>query len=204
MDKPITLIHIGKCGGSTVSCLLKNNNINFNGFHMKAPVFDNNNKYVIIIRNPIKRFISAFNWRYKLVVIDKSQKNRFVDENKTLKYYNSVNKLAKEINDFDKNKTYIHHINEDINFYLYDFLKKCKKDNIIGVITTENINDDIKKVFGIDNNLHERKNNTNLCSKLSNLEYENLKKYLHKDYECINKLYELGCLSKKQYDILSK
>jgi hypothetical protein len=42
-----------------------------------------------------------------------------------------------------------------------------------------------------------KKNNTNLGNKLLKLEYKNLKKYLHKDYECINKLYELGCLSKK-------
>lgn len=31
-----------------------------------------------------------------------------------------------------------------------------------------------------------------------------MKKYLHKDYECINKLYHLGCLTEEQYIKLSE
>jgi hypothetical protein len=63
-----TLIHIGKCGGFTVETVLKNNNYDFDSVHIQKCTFDSNKKYVIVIRNPISRFISAFYWRYKLVI----------------------------------------------------------------------------------------------------------------------------------------
>ena len=55
---------------------------------------------MIVIRNPIDRFISAFNWRYKLVVLDKTQEERFVGEKNTLIKYSRVNNLSENIGDF--------------------------------------------------------------------------------------------------------
>jgi len=118
-------------------------------------------------------------------------------------FIKTPNALAEQISRFDINKNYIHHIKEDINFYLGDFLECCKKDNILGVITTENLDDDFNNLFGVTT-INVRENQNMYDSKISELGYTNLKKYLHKDYECIDKLYELGCLSEKQYGILSK
>jgi hypothetical protein len=199
------VIHIGKCGGSTVMNVLKKNKIESKEIHIVEPQFNNKHKYLIVIRNPIDRFISAFNWRYKLVVIDKKQEKRFLDEKNTLTKYNCVNTLAENILDFDVKKTYIHHIYENIDFYLSNFLKKCKKENIIGVVTQENLEYDINQIFKISvNNIHIFKNNTKTDKYLSNKGYDLLKKYLYKDYECIDKLFSLGCLTQKQYDVLSK
>jgi len=198
------LIHIGKCGGSTVTHILSKNNINHEYVHITKPIFDEKCKYLIVIRNPIDRFISAFNWRYKLVVLDKTQENRFVSEKDTLIKYGCVNNLAENIAFFDINETYIHHIYEDINFYLHDFLGKCKKENIIGVVTQEDLNYDIKQIFNISNdNVHIFDNNKS-DKYISNIGYNLLKQYLYKDYECINKLFDMGCLTDKQYNILSK
>lgn len=200
----IQVIHIGKCGGSTCTSILNKFNIKYELIHIKKPVFDDNCKYLIIIRNPIDRFISAFNWRYKLVVLDKTQENRFAGEKDTLQKYGCVNNLAENIECFDVNKTYVHHIYEDINFYLDDFLKKCKKENIIGVITQEDLNYDMQQIFNIcDVNTHIH-NNTKADKYISTTGYNLLKKYLHKDYECVNKLFAMGCLTDKQYTILSK
>ena len=160
---------------------------------------------MIVIRNPIDRFISAFNWRYKLVVIDKAQKSRFLGEKETLIKYNCVNNIAENIADFGVNKPNILHIVQDIHFYLGDFLEVCKKENIIGVVTQENLNDDIKQIFNTrDCNARINRNNTKTDKYLSELGYNSLKQYLHKDYECIDKLFAMGCLSQTQYDILSK
>jgi len=157
-DFCIQLIHIGKCGGSTVISMLKQNKIKYNKIHITKPIFNNHDKYLIVLRNPIERFISAFNWRYKLVVIDKIQNKRFIGEKEVLQKYKSVNTLAENIREFNINETYIHHIKENISFYLDDFLKDCRKENIIGVVITEKLNSDMKHIFGIDfENIHKKK-----------------------------------------------
>lgn len=198
-----TLIHIGKCGGYTVESFLKNNNFKFESIHIQKCTFDINKKYVIVIRNPISRFISAFNWRYKLVVDDKIQEKRFQGEKDILQYYSSSNNLSENIHTFDINKTYIHHIKEDIDFYIGEFLQNCKKENIIGIIMTETLNNDILELFGINNIIHNNNNNT-YNKTMSNEGHDNLKQYLWKDYACIDKLFEMGLLSLDKYMILSK
>jgi len=198
-----TLIHIGKCGGSTIYNYLKNNNFNFEIIHIKKCIFDSNKKYIILLRNPISRFISAFYWRYKLIIKNNTQLNRFHGEKNILEYYKSANNLAENITNFDITKNYIHHINEDINFYIGDFLQNCKKDNILGIITTETMNKDLFDLFGYSNIDHKNKGDE-YDKNLSLLGYDNLKKYLSKDYDCINKLYNLGVLSDEKYKILSK
>jgi len=202
-NNKFTLIHIGKCGGFTVDTFLRNNNFQFESTHIKKCNFDNDKKYVIVIRNPISRFISAFYWRYKLVVKDKIQENRFIGEKNILEYYKTANNLAENIFNFNIDKNYIHHIKEDIDFYIGDFLLNCKKENILGIITTETLNDDIFELFGINNIIHNNKGDT-YDKNLSNNAYNNLKKFLSKDYACIDKLYELGILSLNKYNILSK
>jgi hypothetical protein len=204
-NQQINIIHIGKCGGSTIDNILTKNNIKFNKIHIMKPIFNTKYKYVITLRNPIDRFISAFNWRYKLVVSDKTQENRFKGEKDTLIKYGCVNNLAENITSFDINESYIHHIYEDINFYLDDFLGKCKKEDIIGILTQEDLQNDIKQIFNIcDTNIHINQNNTITNKYISSQGYKLLKNYLYKDYECINKLFDMGCLSDKQYKILSK
>ena len=206
MTNPVRLIHIGKCGGMTVSTLLSLRGIKHKAIHVRKPIFDSAHKYIILIRNPIQRFISAFNWRYKLVITDKAQENKFNGEKETLNKYRTVRNLAADISNFDINKTYIHHIKENINFYLGDFLTHCKKENIVGIITTENINYDMEQIFGkgIKHNIHIHKNKPDGNCELTDAEKAKLKSYLHKDYECIHKLYAMGCLTELQFNNLSQ
>jgi hypothetical protein len=137
--------------------------------------------------------------------LDQTQKNRFSGERATLTKYATVNNLAENIAMFDVTKTYIHHIREDIHYYLGDLLKHCKKEQILGVVTQEHLNDDMKRIFNVsDESVHVNKNNTKTDKHLSPLGYENIKQYLHKDYECIQTLFEMGCLTETQYEALSK
>ena len=208
----IVLIHVGKCGGATIRTTLHNNNskyysIKFYSIHTEVIKLKKNTKYVILLRNPVSRFISAFNWRYKLVILDKTQEDRFPNEKNVLEKYKNVNNLAENIEKYDDDyaEEYIHHIYEDINYYLSDFLQDCKKEDILGVITQENLDKDFKKIFKIDieNNLRVNEGDPSLSKKISYSGYKLLKKYLWKDYECINKLYKMGCLSEKQYNNLT-
>lgn len=203
----LVLIHVGKCGGSTVNSELKENGFTFIEKHVCKVKFDSKKKYIIVIRNPISRFISAFNWRYKLVVKDGSQRNRFKGEYEILKKFNNVNTLAENLFDekgirFDFNENYIHHLKEDINYYIGDFLKACNSENIRFVISTETLNQDMDECFGIKVNKHEKKNKSEYF--LSEKAILNLRKFLVEDYNCINKLYEMGKLSESKYLTISK
>jgi hypothetical protein len=65
----LTFIHIGKTGGSTVQKLL-----NIKQYHLNKN-YDFKNKFIIWIRNPIARFVSAFNMSYINVNFRKYIKN---------------------------------------------------------------------------------------------------------------------------------
>lgn len=200
------LIHVGKCGGSTIRTLLNNNNVAYSLTHVEKVIFKPDMKYVIVIRNPIKRFISAFNWRYKLVITEKIRIPNHGEEELLEEYKNVIN-LIRDIKKFEGKKITIGHINKDISFYLDDFLKFCSNENILGVITMERLHEDYLKIFGpsvIDENIHINNNGNGSGIELSDVEYENLKEHLKDDYDCIDRLYEIGCLSEEQYEILSK
>ncbi len=140
------------------------------------------------------------------MVVDKTQKSRFRGEADTLEYYGTPNALAEAIETFDVEKTYIHHIKEDISYHLRDFLASASASSssaIRGVITTEHLNADVKALFGLDNTLHEKRNSLEKPV-LSALGRANLRNYLKKDYECIDALYKMGCLTEEQYAVLSE
>jgi len=56
-------IHIGKCAGSFISKQFPQ----LNRVHMHKPKFRQDQQYIIWIRNPIKRFVSAFNHSKSLI-----------------------------------------------------------------------------------------------------------------------------------------
>ena len=61
----IKYIHIGKCGGSTLTHSLSNNITGW--YHIASRDYKNNEKYIIWIRHPLKRFVSAFWYSHDLV-----------------------------------------------------------------------------------------------------------------------------------------
>ena len=61
------LVHVGKCGGTSVADELLRNGFNFQHVHMQRPVFGPDCRYVILVRDPVARFVSAFNWRHHLL-----------------------------------------------------------------------------------------------------------------------------------------
>ena len=207
----LVLIHIGKCGGSTLLAELELKNIKFEYKHIEKVKFNPNKKYLIVIRNPIKRFISAFYWRYYLVCDNKSQENRFKNEKQILNKYKNINNLCKNLklnkNIFNGNPNstnYIHHLKEDINFYLKDFIKVCPKNKIVGVICTETIRNDFKKLFDINLTNHVKHNKIKYNKDLKPKNYDILKNYLRKDYFIVKKMFKNGLLNKNQYSLLKK
>lgn len=93
----LVIIHVGKCGGSTVCDELCSKNIKFSTIHIEEAVYEPNKNYVIVIRNPIKRFISALNWRKYLVCDSKIQENRFMNEKNILNQYKNIDDLCNNL-----------------------------------------------------------------------------------------------------------
>ena len=86
-------------------------------FHKEKIRFNKNDKYIISIRNPIQRFISAFYWRLSKPVNEQKKFEQYL-------FNNSININDFIINYLDKlNDNYFRHITEDINFHLDEFLK---------------------------------------------------------------------------------
>lgn len=207
-DNNPVVIHIGKCGGNSVRRELQKNKIKFSNLHIGKVKYEKNKKYIIVIRNPIKRFISAFYWRYKLVCDDKVQKDRFINEKDILKKYKNVDNLCNDLkinpnifNGSPSSGNYIHHLKEDIYFYLNSFIENCPKKQILGVICTEIMKDDIKNIFDINLSEHEKLNDK-YSKTITNQSVEILKTYLKNDYMIIEKMYEYGWITNKQYNIL--
>ena len=151
-----------------------------------------------MLRHPIGRVVSAFKFRYSQVV--KNKIKGLPGEFKTLSKYQTIDNIAKSLyfeNGLPNKKALkeiknIHHIKEDIDYYLGNLLDKCDKDQIVGVLTQENLNKDIENIFGYINKFNERVMPFSVEDKtLSEQGFKNLIRYLEKDYRVICKLFSL-------------
>lgn len=216
----LVYIHIGKCGGASLwraitdSPVVKERFNRVQKVHIRKPPVLKNARYLIVIRNPVKRAISAFNWRHKLVVEDEVQRNRFEGEWEVLKKYGTLNNLAEalyvdQVLDLDVSNEFqiIHHLKENIAFYLNDILEYIKAEQVFCILSTETLNDDIYNNLAVTEvaRVHENAKNTDESKKiLSDKACENLRRYLYEDYQCIEKLLKLkNTTSAKQSLLLS-
>jgi len=64
----LIFVHVGKCGGTSISAGLRRAHIKFSTFHIN-PLYEQNisdnkgNSVVITVRDPLERVMSAFDWR---------------------------------------------------------------------------------------------------------------------------------------------
>jgi len=192
------LIHIGKCGGSTLRAGITHTQRYTNMYivHAQKPVYRKDLNYIIVARGPISRFISAWSWRYKLVVSDGSQRDRFAGEYETLIKYRNLNQLAESLyEDNVPNKTShkdvqnIHHLREGISYHLRDLLDSCQPQQITAVLMQENLDADILRVFGYKNSFRINQNPSRKKEQLSETGLANLRRFLEEDYRLLIKLY---------------
>ena len=219
-DKQLIFVHIGKCGGLSLWKAIQNSKIIRSQFlhickiHIEKPLILKKAKYLIVIRNPIQRAISAFNWQYKLAVEDETQRQRFEGEWNVLKKYKSLNNLAEALYEDDilnsevsKEFQKIHHLRENITFYLSELLSKVTAEQIFCVISNETFSEDVINHLDVTDikKLNENRKFVDDSKKnLSQKGYNNLKKYLRDDYRCIEKLTKLKKSTACELSILLK
>jgi hypothetical protein len=73
LDLGFDVIHVGKCAGSSLAAELSQRGYSFNHIHMSQPTMEPNRKVVVLVRDPVERFISAFNWRLYVIIRPRPQ-----------------------------------------------------------------------------------------------------------------------------------
>lgn len=198
----LRFVHIGKCGGSTVLKALEASPIvdkhfrSFLRWHVRTPKYDTTEHYVFVLRNPIKRAISAFNWRYRLTVSE-GRPERHVGEKERLKKYGTLDSMATQLYDngalvqqVADDYSRIHHLDMGIPFYLEPALKVISPEQVFAVMCQETLDQDIENYLGISASGQVRlKDNSGSVfpTALSIPARENLARFLEPEYESLEK-----------------
>lgn len=214
----IYIIHIGKCGGGSLKQELNKKRIKISQCHVEKPIIKKKFKYIILIRDPINRFISAFNWKMFRCTTKKGhnfqgmERPRNINEINGYLYWKNINNFAENLYDEKGNINYMalkliknsNHLHLDISFYLEEILPFLNKNNC-DIIRFENYKDDINRIFNIEtitstSHVYKKKYSKYISEKGK----KNLRKYLEKDYKCFDKLKEKNIINDDYYqDILS-
>jgi hypothetical protein len=223
-------IHVGKCGGKAlwahilqkahyklVHCWYTQRDI--------ENVFSNweTRKYVAVIRNPVERFISAYNWERTYIESpdsflhngwDKQVANwsEFYDK------YPTLNSLAKDMVDDKIFEVLLasgvkpqQHLYKDIYYYLNPLIKYDEiKDIDLYVLATRSLDDDFKKLAELnpfEYNKLEIINNKMIESGDYDTDLDPkyipiIEKFYEKDYKVIEWLYANGKIDTAHYDDL--
>jgi hypothetical protein len=206
----LILIRVGKCGGATVTSALLAARMRFQSVHITRARELPGARYVILLRDPIQRAFSAFNWRWRLVVEEGSQRWRFPGEYDILTRYGTLGSLAERlcgangVPDAEVVAEFrtIHHLRESIAFYFTDFDIAKLAPQIKYVMFQESLAEDFKKAFGCSVPLGSEHCNGRAPAVLSQLARQNLRVVLHDDYECIEQLHRAGLISEKRYSAI--
>lgn len=204
----LVYVHIGKCGGASLwkavcqSSRLRRTFRRIEKVHIEKPPLLTQASYIIVVRNPIKRALSAFNWRYKIVVTEGQQADRFPGEAEILKAYGSLNALAERLYGGDgldpevaRDFRRIHHLREDIAFYLSELVETVRSEQIFGVLATETLDADIAAQLEITNTPRVHDNSSGIPDGqkyLSNLGQQNLAQFLSADYDALAQILDLN------------
>ncbi len=211
-DGAKVLIHVGKSGGTSLRMALRETPLGaeIHKVHIKRPPIRSSLEYYIIARGPISRALSAFNWRYKRVVTDGEQKGRVEGEYELLTRYETLNALALALYAPDGTPNQpviaafgrIHHIRENIAFYLDPLLDRVDPSQIKAVLMQENLDGDIERVLGVRTQHRDKQHGDSVDPARKHLEpgaEANLRRFFAKDYACLNRLFCWGKIDKDVY-----
>ncbi len=203
-DIGFDLIHVGKCAGSSLAAELGQRDYSFNHIHMSQPIVEQNRKIVVLVRDPVERFISAFNWRLyllrndRIASVDDDQigklKRRL--ELEVLLNFEDVNHFTEQL-PAPQNQDFCHinalmgligHAHEGFAWCLSNLIDQIKPDQLLGVIAQERFKQDTKALFGFTPKLTLNSNYPSHYQTLSARGRTNLAWALRADYQTLKAL----------------
>lgn len=188
----MSIIHVGKCGGSSLSEFLKSLKINYRFIHMKyVPL--NTSKNIVTMRCPVRRVVSVFKfWK-------------MVEQNPKHVHYKGQHLKDLDINDFFENIEKYKHIFDNLQHFkqsLSFYIKPNDVSKITHVLRQEHYDSDFLKVFGKSISTNKKIHNTEHISvpDLTEKSILNIKNMYKKDYEIIELLLQHGKIDKEYVD----
>ena len=209
----LVVVHVGKCAGATVRNELLAAGIVHSEVHVSRPIYFPGKRYLILLRNPVDRFVSAFNWRHRIVMQDQSATNpvRARIERAVFERYPTVEQAALALFRADgsadhavwSDLDHISHVQKNIAFYLRRFLNVCDPSCLQGVVCVETIHADMQRLFGVEVSRYDHRNAPAASPvRLSDQARANVFRYLQADYQCIECLSVLGLIPPASRDRL--
>ena len=204
------LVHIGKTGGSSVRVALQGHPVaqDMVVCHITPPPVRPDLRYVLVLRHPVQRALSAFNWRRRIVIEQGKQSERFAGEAEVLRQYDTLNALAHAL-DTDAGRDAfgrVHHLRENIAFYLDPLRNGVTPDAIVAVLVQERLADDLARVWGITDagrvNAHGHRTDDSQRH-LDDRALRALYAHLAPDFAAIDWLHGIACLDADGHRLLT-
>jgi len=215
-SKKTIFIHVGKCGGSNIRKSLAKAITNYDAKHYpwrdESPqyeklIFDENAQYITWIRDPMKRFVSGFNWRKNLYSGNPMHFPQ-IQPPKEIKYLNefqTANNLSEHLftnDDANDAVEVICHLMEGPGYYFSKYMDEKYFDQFVFVGVQEYMDEDVEMLENIvGKKLQVEKKYDYPEGKdkyLSEKAKKNLRKLLHADYAAIEMLIKKGLVNEEK------
>lgn len=217
-------VHVGKCAGGSINVALDRNGFKFSELHCgtansalkhEVETDGGNNFYLISLRDPIKRFVSSFNFdKFEKII---SGKSNYSSWQEIYKVFRSANELAEGlISPSQEVRDLAHyalresklHMHMGLSWYVPIALAKKIPSDRVHIVRTEHLESDFcgfLKRFEKDNVLTEMpfdKKSENFLGKidvdnpkkLSNKAISILTAFLSEDYDVLDYFCEVGLI----------
>jgi hypothetical protein len=203
------LIHVGKCGGGSIVEELRARNYQFGHIHMQRPVAEAGRRYVILVRDPVARFVSAFNWRRHRLAHDPMPAARSDDpitrlrhrsERELLEAFEDANAFAerlvrtdgREVTSLTTMMALIGHVPQGFAWYLDHLLERIEPEQLAGVIATERLAADVERLFGFRPTAERNRHAAGRPPVLSPAGRANLAREFDSEYRTLSRLDQLA------------
>jgi hypothetical protein len=226
-NRIIHLVHVGKCAGESVAKALEQHGLVFTEHHCgqanveiadRVLAGDDNDLFVILVRDPVSRFVSAFEWDLleKFIAGEKPQDNpfwlpvydTFDSANSLAEALTSPNASLRSVADYAMRSSHLH-MHYDLAWYLPPHIAERLSRKNSHAIRTEHINDDFARLLDrvgvpmkdgfsvpfFKNNYKSRIPEHRRTDKLSDLAARNVRSYSLHCYETLRLLRGSGILA---------
>ena len=212
--RTLVIVHVGKCGGRSLKKAIRRSvrmalrYSSIETWHTLSSVFPDGDEYVVVLRSPIRRALSAFDYRYKQVISKGTDPRIFPGEEAALSRWSDFNSLAealyrdgKAVESAMHDFSAVHHLgDETLHQYLDNLDTAVEQQKPITCIVTENLSEESKKFLRLRvGKSHQGVSFAVAPPVLTETAKENLRRKFASDYRALERLHHAGVLSRAQW-----